>query len=145
MSQKIVFLAPFQLFLKNKIKTITCLTHYITLHHWTKFQANLTTFQWVTSKKQPRSSLKLYLLLKTFEISKLENYKSGINETWPRYVLAKYLKYNKNEGFSEWAVVGGWRNQESTRKCHEIKRNLTWTYKTSSENVKGIEIFHCHP
>ena len=53
--------------------------------------------------------------------------KSDINETWPRYVPAKYLKYNKNEGFNEWAVVGGWRNQESTRKCHEIKRNLTWT------------------
>ena len=42
-------------------------------------------------KKTPRSSLKLYLLLKTFEISKLENYKSDINETWPRYVPAEYL------------------------------------------------------
>ena len=65
--------------------------HYITLHHWTKFQTNLTTFQCVMSKKPPRSSLKLYLLLKTFEIFKLENYKSDINETCPGYVSAEYL------------------------------------------------------
>ena len=65
--------------------------YYVTLHHWSKFQTDLTTFQWVTSKKPPKSSLKLYFLLKTFEISKLQNYKSGINETWPRYVPAEYL------------------------------------------------------
>ena len=29
--------------------------------------------------------------MKTFEISKLENYKSDINETWPRYVPAEHL------------------------------------------------------
>ena len=29
--------------------------------------------------------------MKTFEISKLENYKSDVNETWPRYVPAEYL------------------------------------------------------
>ena len=28
--------------------------------------------------------------MKTFEISKLENYKSDINETWTRYVPAEY-------------------------------------------------------
>ena len=81
MSQKINFLAQFQVFFKNKIKTITCLMHYVTLHHWSKFETNLTTFQWVTFKKPPGSSLKLYLLLKTFEISKLDNYKSDISET----------------------------------------------------------------
>ena len=83
MSQKIVFLAQFQVFFKKKIKPITCLMHYVTLHHWSKFQTNLITFQWVTTKKPPRSSLKLYLLLKTFEISKLENYRSDINELGP--------------------------------------------------------------
>ena len=44
--QKIGFLAQFQVFFKNKI-TVTCLTHYVALHHWSK----------------------------TFEMSKLENYK----------------------------------------------------------------------
>ena len=49
---------------------------YIALHHWSKFKMNLTTFQWVTSKKPPRSSLKLLSAgMKTFEISKLKNYK----------------------------------------------------------------------
>ena len=115
--------------------------HYVALHHWSKFQRNLTTCQWVTSKKSPRSSLKLYLLLKTFEISKLENYKSDINETWPRYVTAEYLQYNKNEGVNEW--VGGDATKATTRKSHEINRNLTLTFKTSLENAK--EIFHCHP
>ena len=28
---------------------------------------------------------------KSFEISKLESYKSDINEPWPRYVSAEYL------------------------------------------------------
>ena len=37
---------------------------------------------------------------------------------------------------------GGRRNQKTTRKCHEIKRNLTLTFKTSLENAKEI---HCHP
>ena len=91
LSQKNGFLTQFQVFCKNKIKTITCLMHYVTLHHWSKFETNLTTFQWVTFKKPPRSSLKLYLLLKTFEISKLDNYKSDISETWPIYVPAEYL------------------------------------------------------
>ena len=34
--------------------------HYNTLHYWSKFQTNLTTFQWITSKKPLRSSQKLY-------------------------------------------------------------------------------------
>ena len=32
-SQKIDFLVQFQVFFKNKIKTITYLMHYVTLHH----------------------------------------------------------------------------------------------------------------
>ena len=28
---------------------------------------------------------------------------------------------------------------------HEIKRNLTLTFKTSLENAKEIGIFYCHP
>ena len=56
-----------------------------------KISINFITFQWVTFKKPPRSCLKLYLLLKAFEISKLEYYKSDINETWPRNVPAEYL------------------------------------------------------
>ena len=39
----------------------------------------------------------------------------------------------------------GVHNQKTTRKCHEIKRNLILTFKTSLENAKGLGIFHCHP
>ena len=39
----------------------------------------------------------------------------------------------------------GWGNQKTTRKCHEIKRNLTLTSKTSLENAKEIFIaIHNH-
>ena len=69
--------------------------HCVTLHHWSKFQTNLTTFPGVKSKKLPRSSLKLYLLL-VWKHLKFRNYKSDLNETWPRYVPAEYLEYNKN-------------------------------------------------
>ena len=45
-----------------------------------------------------------------------------------------------NEGVNEWA--GGWHNQKTTRKCHEIKRISTLTTsKTSLENAKEMEIF----
>ena len=37
-----------------------------------------------TAQKQPK--IVLSAGMKTFEISKLGNYKSNINETWPRYV-----------------------------------------------------------
>ena len=37
-----------------------------------------------TAQKQPK--IVLSAGMKTFQISKLENYKSDINETWPRYV-----------------------------------------------------------
>ena len=80
---------------RKKIKTITYLMHCVTLHHWSKFQTNLTTFPGVKSKKLPRSSLKLYLLL-VWKHLKFRNYKSDLNETWPRYVPAEYLEYNKN-------------------------------------------------
>ena len=46
-----------------------------------------------TVQKQPK--IVLSAGMKTFEISKLENYKSDINETWPRYVSPEHLSYTK--------------------------------------------------
>ena len=40
-----------------------------------------------TTQKQPK--VVPFAGMKTFEIWKLKNYKSDINETWPRYVLAE--------------------------------------------------------
>ena len=42
-----------------------------------------------TAQKQPK--IVLFAGMKTFENSKLENYKSDINETWPRYVSPEHL------------------------------------------------------
>ena len=65
-----------------------------------------------TAQKQPK--IVLSAGIKIFKISKLENYKSDINET--------------------------------TRKCHEIKRISTFAAsKTNSENAKEKGIFYCHP
>ena len=50
----------FRCFLRIKQKTVTCLMHYDALHYWSKFQNNLSTFQWFTSSW---SSSKLYFLL----------------------------------------------------------------------------------
>ena len=44
-----------------------------------------------TTQKQPK--IVLSASIKTFEISKLENYISDINETWPRYASPKHLSY----------------------------------------------------
>ena len=46
-----------------------------------------------TAQKQPK--IVLSAGMETFEISKLENYKSDINETWPRYVSPEHLSYTK--------------------------------------------------
>ena len=62
--------------------------HYVALHHWSKFKMNLTTFRWVRSKKPTRKKQPKIVLsagMKTFEISKLVNCKSDVNETCPRY------------------------------------------------------------
>ena len=42
-----------------------------------------------TVQMQPKNVLSAGM--KTFEISKLKNYKSEINETWPRYVSPDHL------------------------------------------------------
>ena len=49
-----------------------------------------------------------------------------------------------NDGVNE--LVGGERNQKTTRKCHEIKRISTLTSsKTSLEKPKRWRFFHWHP
>ena len=65
------------MFCKNKTNTIICLTHSNALHHWSNFQTKLTTFQWVTSKKPPRSSLKFYFLL-VWNYLKFQNSKNSL-------------------------------------------------------------------
>ena len=78
--------------------------------------------------------------MKTFEISKLENYKSEVNETWPKYVHLNTFNIPKHEGVNEWAGRG--HNQKTTRKCHEIKKISTFaSSKTNSDNAKEKGIF----
>ena len=49
--------------------------YYNALNHWSKFQTNVTTFQWVTSKnRQKLPKIVLSAGMETFEITKLENY-----------------------------------------------------------------------
>ena len=42
-------------FFKTTRKTIPYLLHYFTLHHWSKFQSNLTSFEGVLHWKQPKT------------------------------------------------------------------------------------------
>ena len=51
------------------------------------------TFRWVTSKKTDQKQPKIVLSagMKTFEISKLVNCKSDVNETCPRYAPPEHL------------------------------------------------------
>ena len=67
-----------------------------------------------TAQKQPK--IVPSAGMKTFEISKLENYKSDVNETWPRYVPAEYLWYNKNEGVN--------KKQKTTKNAMKLRG--TW-------------------
>ena len=49
--------------------------HYVALHYWSKFQTNLTTYQYVRKTTQKQPKIVLSAGMKTFEISRLENYK----------------------------------------------------------------------
>ena len=46
---------------------------------------------YVQKTAQKQTKIVLSTGLKTFEISKLENYESDINETWPKNVPPKHL------------------------------------------------------
>ena len=54
-----------------------------------KFDYNSVGHVQKTAQKQPK--IVLSAGMKTVEISKLENNKSDINETWPRYVSPEHL------------------------------------------------------
>ena len=83
--------------------------HYVALHHWSKCKTNLTTFQWVMSKKLPRSSLKLYFLLVRKHL-KFQNSRATNNQTYMK--LGPFLYHlntfniPNNEGVNEWAGGG---------------------------------------
>ena len=116
--------------------------HYVALHQWSKFKTNFTTFQWVTSKKPPRSSLKLYFLL-VLKHLKFQNSRTTNNQTYMKLGLYLYhlntFNIPNNEGVNEWAGGGAIK---TTRKCHEIKRISTLTSsKTILENAKDGDFF----
>ena len=102
-----------------------------------KFDHILVGYVKKTAQKQP--IIVLSAGMKTFEISKLENYKSDISEFWPRYHLSTF-NIPKPESVNEWA--GGVCNQKATRKCPKIKRIFTFaSSKTNSNNAKEKGIF----
>ena len=90
---------------------------YVALHHWSKFQTNLTTFQWVTSKKTAQKQPKIVPLL-VWKHLKFQNWRTTdqkymkLGPDMYQYVPAEYLQYNKNEDVNEWA--GGEGNQKNT-------------------------------
>ena len=55
--------------------------HYVVLHHWSKFQTNLTTFQWVT---QIDSYVSVVQKVK-FNKRKLSNEKDSYNKNCQKY------------------------------------------------------------
>ena len=76
MSQKIVFLAQFQVFFKNKINhhmpdALLCIASLVKISN--EFDQISVGYVQKTAQKQPKTVLSAGM--KTFEISKLENYK----------------------------------------------------------------------
>ena len=67
--------------------------HCITVHNFKQIRPQSSGLRPKTAQKQPE--IVLCAGMKTFEISKLKNYKSDINETWPRYVSPEHLSYTK--------------------------------------------------
>ena len=123
------FLAEFQVFFKNKIKTVTCLMHYVALHHWSKFQINLTKFWWVTSKKPTRSSLKLcfWLVWKHIKFQNLWTANRDVNETYSRYAPPEHLWYIKNEKIR--VQMNGWmgvQRKKAPENVMKLRKYWLW-------------------
>ena len=71
-SQNIRFLAQFLPFFKTTRTNMPYLMHYLTLHHWSKFQTNLTSFEGVLHGKPPKIGPRwLLLCLHVFANSRL--------------------------------------------------------------------------
>ena len=69
------------------LDTLQCIASLIKISN--KFDHISVGYIQKTAQKQPK--IVLSGGMKTFEISKLENYKSDMNETWPRYVSPEYF------------------------------------------------------
>ena len=120
MSLKVVFMAQFQVFFKNKIKTITYLMHYVALHHWSKFQTNLTTFQWVTSKKNAQKQPKIVP-----SAENIWNFKTGelqIRHKWNlAQICTSWIPLIQQKWGCQW--TGGW-GEGANQKQKIIRQNF---------------------
>ena len=106
--------------------------HHIALHHYSKFQTKFLIFPRFKPKKPVRSSLKWYFLLLSFQISKLQNYMSHVNETWSRYVPPQQLSFAPKWG---WEWMGGWGCiQKTIKKFHEI--NIISSLTSNKNSLK---------
>ena len=107
---------------KNKMKIVIYLMHYNALYHWSKFNTNLSIFQWVTSKKTPRSSLKLYILLTwkhlKFQNSRTIRHRWNLAQTCITWTL--FIYQNMRVSINRWAVAG----VGTTKKPPEIVMKL---------------------
>ena len=81
-----------------------------------------------TAQKQPKIILSAGM--KTSEVSKLENYKSGINETCPRYLSPEHLQYTKT-------------SPENVMKLRESR--LLHHLKPVQIMLRKRGFFHCNP
>ena len=69
-----------------------------------KFDHISVSYVQKTAQKQP--NIVLFAGMKTFETSKLQNYKSDINETWTRYEHLKNFNIPSHGGVNKWAGGG---------------------------------------
>ena len=124
MTPKMGFLGQFWPILYSRILTVKYLMHFITIYYWWKFETNKTIFRGVMSIKPPRSSLKQYFFAakRIFQISKLQNYMSLVNETWSSYVPPRHLPLARKWGGQFRGERGGSGGciQKAIKKCHEI-------------------------
>ena len=71
--------------------------HYDALHLLVKISNKFDhiSMGYIQKTAQEQPKIVLSAGMKIFEISKLENYKSDIHETWPSYISPEHLSYTK--------------------------------------------------
>ena len=114
------------------MKIVICLIHYIIVSLVkisNKFDPISMGYIQKTAQKQPKILLSAGMKMKM--------------RLGPDMYHLNTFNITKHKGVNKWAV--GERNQKTIRKCHEIKRILTFaSSKTNSDNFKEKGIFHCH-
>ena len=81
---------------------------------------------------------------KTLEHTKLGKYKSGINETWPRYVPLKHLSFTVKRGCQRMGMRKVHAENHQKNAIQLTKSPIKHYLKTVYKMISKLDLFYYH-